>query len=188
MGFFSKLFAGTVFTFKPDFSKTEYENWLEYLHVGGTDSEWKELKSQNHWKFKTDPIEKFSNYDSELRPIFSEYNRLVKMIKEQWSVLYNSNNYTGQLAQNIEHNCLKAISCYKEIRVIDMKYNQDLMIGSPAFTKLALLYERQGNFEKSICICKMACSLGIDEKSRLKRMIKKAGRTPTAEELELIDN
>ena len=33
MGFFSKLFAETVFTFKPDFSKTEYENWLEYLHV-----------------------------------------------------------------------------------------------------------------------------------------------------------
>lgn len=44
MGLLSKLFAGTIFTFKPDFSKTEYENWLEYLHVGGTDSEWKELK------------------------------------------------------------------------------------------------------------------------------------------------
>ena len=61
MGLFSKLFAGTVFTFKPDFSKTEYENWLEYLHVGGTDSEWKELKKRNRWKFKPDPIENFQN-------------------------------------------------------------------------------------------------------------------------------
>ncbi len=110
MGLFSKLFAGTVFTFKPDFSKTEYENWLEYLHVGGTDSEWKELKKRNHWKFKPDPIEKFSKYDSELRPVFSEYGELIKIIKEQWSALYNSNNYTGQLAQTVERNCIKAIS------------------------------------------------------------------------------
>lgn len=188
MGFFSKLFAETVFTFKPDFSKTEYENWLEYLHVGGTDSEWKELKKRNHWKFKPDPIEKFSKYDSELRPVFSEYGELIKIIKEQWSALYNSNNYTGQLAQTVERNCIKAISYYKEIQSIDIKYNQDLMTGSPAFTKLALLYERQGNFDKSILVCKAACKVGIDEKSRLKRMIKKAGHTPTAEELKLIDN
>lgn len=109
MGFFSKLFAETVFTFKPDFSKTEYENWLEYLHVGGTDSEWKELKKRNHWKFKPDPIEKFSKYDSELRPVFSEYGELIKIIKEQWSALYNSNNYTGQLAQTVERKYLKEV-------------------------------------------------------------------------------
>ena len=51
MGLFSKLFAGTVFTFKPDFSKTEYENWLEYLQVGGADSVWNELKKRIHWIF-----------------------------------------------------------------------------------------------------------------------------------------
>ena len=110
MGLLSKLFAGTIFTFKPDFSKTEYENWLEYLHVGGTDSEWKELKKRNHWKFKTDPIEKFSRYDSELRPVFSEYNKLIETIKKQWSNLYKSGNYTGRLANTVEHNCLAAIS------------------------------------------------------------------------------
>ena len=188
MGLLSKLFAGTICTFKPDFSKTEYENWLEYLHVGGTDSEWKELKKHNHWKFKTDPIEKFSRYDSELRPVFSEYNKLIEAIKKQWSNLYKSGNYTGRLANTVEHNCLAAISYYKEIRAIDAKYNQAPMEGTLAFPKLALLYERQGDFEKSISICKAACNEGMEEKSRLKRMIKKAGRAPTAEELKLIDN
>ena len=88
----------------------------------------------------------------------------------------------------MEHNCLAAISYYKEIRAIDAKYNQAPMEGTLAFPKLALLYERQGDFEKSISICKAACNEGMEEKSRLKRMIKKAGRAPTAEELKLIDN
>ena len=50
MGFFSKLFSGTVFTFQPDFSKTEYDNWLEYMHLGGTTAEWKALKKKCSWK------------------------------------------------------------------------------------------------------------------------------------------
>lgn len=36
MGLFSKLFGGTTINFVPDFTKTEYDNWLNYLGSGGT--------------------------------------------------------------------------------------------------------------------------------------------------------
>ena len=55
------------------------------------------------------------------------------------------------------------------------------------FRRLALLYERQGEYEKAIEICKQACLYGIDEHNRLKRMIKKAGRIPTNQEMALIN-
>ena len=188
MGFLSKLFSNTVFTYKPDFSKTEYDNWLEYMHVGGTTAEWKELKKQNNWKFRPDPLEKFSKYSSEYKPIFSEYSELLSTIKEQWSILYKSGNYTSRLAKAVEKNCINAISYFQKLQTIDQKYNQKPLSGSPAFTKLALLYERQGDYENSISICKIACHFGVDESARLKRMLKKAGRAPNPEELKLIDS
>ena len=46
MGLLSKLFAKNVFSFQPDFSKTEYDNWLEYLSQGGTTEKWKNFKER----------------------------------------------------------------------------------------------------------------------------------------------
>ena len=31
MGLLSKLFAKNAFQFQPDFSKSEYDNWLDYM-------------------------------------------------------------------------------------------------------------------------------------------------------------
>ena len=74
------------------------------------------------------------------------------------------------------------------MRKIDLKYNEKTPVNVPEFTRLAMLYEKQGEYEKAAYISKEACALGIDERSRLIRMLKKAGRTPTAEETALIDN
>ena len=83
--------------------------------------------------------------------------------------------------------CLNDIRYYIEMRKIDLKYNVKTPLNVPAFTRLAMLYEKQGEYEKAAFICKEACLLGIDERSRLIRMLKKAGRTPTAEETVLIE-
>ena len=40
MGLLSKLFAKNAFSFQPDFSKSEYDNWLDYMGMGGTDEQW----------------------------------------------------------------------------------------------------------------------------------------------------
>jgi hypothetical protein len=72
------------------------------------------------------------------------------------------------------------------MRQIDIKYGEKTALNVPAFTRLAMLYEKQGEFEKAAAVCKEACLLGIDESQRMLRVIKKAGRQPTAEELELM--
>ena len=74
------------------------------------------------------------------------------------------------------------------MREIDMKYGESSPTNIPAFKRLAMLYEKQEKFEEAIDICKQACSFGMDERSRMIRMIKKAGRNPTREELKIIND
>lgn len=74
------------------------------------------------------------------------------------------------------------------MRSIDMKYGEPSPKNIPPFKRLAMLYERQGKYESSIETCKSAIFLGMDERDRMLRMIKKAGRTPIEEEMEIIKN
>lgn len=187
MGLFSKLFGGTTINFVPDFSKTEYDNWLNYLGSGGTTESWKTLKKKNNWHFQADPVEKNMRYEKEMRPILDLFSWTTGKIEKDWVQLYDSNDYHSKLAHTIEDNCYTAIGYYEELRKIDLKYHEQPM-KPKVFQRLALLYERQGEYEKAIDICKQACLYEIDERNRLKRMIKKAGRIPTKEELELIES
>ena len=171
--------------FTPDFSKSEYDNWLDFIDKGGTSEEWSKLVSNNNWHFKEDVFEK---YQKEVKEAADNYFYLLSLIQREWSVLYNLKDYNGNQATEFEKMCLKDIVYYKEMRKIDLKYNEKTPLNVPAFTRLAMLYEKQGEYEKAVLICKEACYLGIDERSRLIRMIKKIGRTPTAEETALIEN
>ena len=170
--------------FTPDFSKTEYDNWLEFVGKGGTSEEWNKLISVNNWHFKDNEFEK---YQKEVKVVSDHYYNLLDLIKREWSVLYNLNSYNGKQAKEFEKMCLTAIGYYAEMRKIDLKYNEKTPLNVPAFTRLAMLYEKQGEYEKAAFVCKEACALGIDERSRLIRMLKKAGRTPTTEEISLIE-
>lgn len=192
MGIFKSLFKEIVKAsedakFTPDFSKTEYNNWLNFIDKGGTSEEWKALVKQNGWKFKQDPVEMFERYQKEVKKAADNYFHLLPIIQREWSVLYNLQSYTGKQAKEFEKMCLNSIAYYKEMREIDLKYNEKTPLNAPAFTRLAMLYEKQGEYEKAAFICKDACLLGIDERSRLIRMLKKAGRTPTSEEISLIE-
>ena len=192
MGFFKSLFkeiikAAEETKFKPDFSKTEYDNQLDFLSKGGTSEEWKTLKKQNGWKFKRDTVEIFEKYQKEVKNVADNYYYLLHLIQREWSVLYNLKDFNGKKANEFEKMCLNGICYYIEMRKIDLKYNEKTPVNVPAFTRLAMLYEKQGEYEKAVDICKEACALGIDERSRLVRMLKKAGRTPTAEEAALIE-
>lgn len=194
MGFLKSLFkeiikAAEETTFTPDFSKTEYENWLEFVGKGGTSEDWKALKKQNGWKFKRDPVDKQQKFEKEFRPVFNEYYAGVQKIKNDWSVMYNLKDYGGKRAERFERECLHNIAVYKLMYSIEAKYKEDHLTEVEGYKRLAMLYERQGNFEKAANICKEAISFGNLEgmKVRLASAIKKAGRTPTAEELLLIE-
>lgn len=170
--------------FTPDFSKPEYDNWLEFLSKGGSSEEWNNLITVNGWHFKEDKYEK---YQKEIKAVSDNYYYLLQLIQREWSVLYNLKSYNGKQAEEFEKMCLNGIAYYEEMRKIDLKYNEKTPLNAPAFTRLAMLYEKQGEYEKAAFICKEACILGIDERSRLIRMLKKAGRTPTAEETAMIE-
>lgn len=189
MGFLKFLFTGKATdAFKPDFTKSEYDNLTEYLDMGGATKQWKTLKKENKWKFPKDEVDKHMEYERELRPVFNKYSDLLALIKRQWSDLYKSKDYNSKLASKIEKECYEAISYYEQVQNIDRRHNQPTMNGSPVYTKLALLYERRGDYEKGIEICKMAIKVGMGEDGRMEKLIKKAGRTPTDEEMKLIDN
>ena len=186
MGILNFLFKKKPFV--PDFEETEYQNYLSFIGEGGTEDEWERLKAQNGWKFKQDPIEIYRKYQKEVKPVSDYYYHLLQLIQSEWSVLYNLNNYNGKRAEEFEKMCFNGIGCYMEMREIDLKYNKKTPLNVPAFTRLAMLYEKQGEYEKAVFICKEACALGIDQRSRLVRMIKKSGRVPNAEETALIEN
>ena len=181
MGLFKSLLKEIVnpaenAQFTPDFSKSEYRNWLDYLSSGGTTEEWDKLIRVNNWRFKESAEEK---YQKEVKTSADNYYYLLPLIQQEWSVLYNLKNFNGDKARAFEEMCLLAIVYYKDMHNIDLKYDKKTPLNVPAFTRLAMLYEKQGEYVKAAVVCKEACALGIDENNRLIRMLKKAGATPT---------
>ncbi len=192
MGFLKSIFneiikAGQATAFSPDFNKSEYDNWLEFVSQGGTTEQWEHLKRTNKWAFKKSEAEVFAQYEKEVEYASAAYFALLQKIQKDWSVLYNTEHYFGMRANDFEKACLRGIDYYKRMREVDQKYGQSTPVNVPAFTRLAMLYEKQEKYEESVLVCKEAISLGIDERSRMLRMIKKAGRTPTTEEISMLD-
>lgn len=185
MGLFN-LFRKKVVTFSPNFKKTEYENWLDFLDCGGTSQEWEQIKTDNGWRFRESEEEKYERYLSEVKGVSDRYYKQMQEIQKDWSTLYNTGVYTGSLADNIERKCLANIADYKKMSIIDRKYGESTATNIPAFKRLAMLYEKQERFEEAIEICKQAYSFGMDERSRIARMIKKAKRNPTPDEIKLL--
>lgn len=200
MGFFNSIFRGSKHqVFTPDFNKPEYDNWLDYLEQGGTSDEWKKLIKTNNWKFQRTNSEenvkgKWTDSawsDRRHKAITDKYFPQVHEIEEEWSILYNLKSYTEERAKKFEQSCIHNIGLYKKMAEIERSYNQTPPPNAPAFKRLAMLYEKQTRYEEAVSVCSDALisgAWGDGMRSRFARMIKKAGRTPTDEEMKLINN
>ena len=184
MGLFSRK---KKIKFTPNFKKQDYDNWLNFLDSGGSSKEWERLKKENKWVFPESKEEKYERYLKEVDAVADRYFTKMQEIEQDWSVMYNLKDYTGIRAESFEKLCLTNIADYKEMRKIDRKHGEKTATNIPAFKRLAMLYEKQGRYEEAVKVCKQAYSLGMDERSRMVRMIKKAGRNPTQEEQRIID-
>lgn len=176
--------------FSPDFNQTEYANQLIFLDQGGTSEEWEDLKKKNKWKFKKDDTKLFMRYRMEVEPISDKYFSQINRIQDNWSTMYKLNSYTGKRADEFREDCLENIQLYVQMAEIEKKYGQTPPPNAPAFKRLAMLYEKQGDYEKSISVCTKALingAWGDGMINRLARMIKKAGRKPTSDELALMN-
>lgn len=168
MRYFENLLKLKYSWFEPDFSETENDNWIRFLQGGGgTSREWEKLKSVNGWTF----------YDP-----YRDYFSLLHKIENDWFVLYNSKDYHGNMAGMMEKDCLIDIEYYEKMRKYDIKHHEKPPTDIPAFKRLAMLYERQGKLEEAVTVCRKACSYGMDESKRMKNLLKKIGREPTAAE------
>ena len=188
MGLFDLFKKAKNSRFSPDFSETEYDNWLDFLSLGGTSEEWEALKSANRWKFKKDPVETFERYQREVKQFSTPYYNYFDIIKKNWSVMFQSKDYHGEIAKIIEADCIDAIGYYKKMKQVDEKYGEKTPTNIPPYERLALLYERQKRYEDCISVCKEAYQYGMCMTGRMCAAIKKAGRTPTAEEAAMIES
>ena len=62
MGLFNLFKRVNRVGFYPNFRKDEYENLLEFINQGGTESEWERMKKANNWSFPESEVEKFERY------------------------------------------------------------------------------------------------------------------------------
>ena len=170
---------------------TEYDSWLTFLERGGSTKEWENLKKECSFVFEESSVERFEKYKKDSHLNNQRYFKLLADIQKNWSVIYKRNRYTGRYAARFESKCLKCIECYKRMREIDKKYGETTPENAPAFKRLAMLYDKQGQPDAAISVCVSALQLGAwgdGMQNRLARMLKKAGRAPTKEEKELLEN
>ena len=153
----------------------------------------RKLSEKNNIRSHAEEAEEFDyeayiKKEGELRPITDRYFAKLERIENNWSILYNNRQYFGTLAEETERLCVESIDNFYRWRGIEQRYEHsvDMPPNIPAFRRLAMLYEKQGRIEEAIQVCKAAIIAGMDERPRLVRMIKKSGRSPYPEEVEMI--
>lgn len=189
MGLFDRFFKNQKQNiFVPDFSKEEYYNCLDFIENGGTSEEWKSLVTKNGWKFKEDEYEQ---YQRKIKVVADKYFPQMHEIERDWSMMYKSKTYVGCKADHLKSKCEENISLYKEMAKIEREYGHEPPPNAPAFKRLAMLYEKQGEYDKSIAVCVDALKSGAcgdGTPRRLERLIKKEKREPAPVEMHLIND
>jgi len=189
MGLFKKLFGKKTFDFTVDTSLTEYENLLNFIDAGGSSEQWEYLKVVNNWKFAKWEFEEFERYLEILKPASDAYYAGMKKIQSGWSILYNSKSFTGPAADQYIVECYENIALYKLMSSIEIKHGKKPPENVPAYKRLAMIYEKRGQFKQSANICTEALlngAYGDGMTNRFIRMLKKSGKEPSHEERELI--
>lgn len=123
-------------------------------------------------------------------PYADDYFKDMEQVEVMWSVIKNLDLLKSKEAQIFEQLCINNKNAFIQMVEFDKKYNEDYKTPphAPAFVRLAMLYEKQEQWEKAIDICIEAIRNGADDDhskgkmyGRLARMIKKSGINPTTE-------
>lgn len=134
-------------------------------------------------------VTEYEAYEQELRPLADPYFEMLERIERNWSVIYNSNAYHSDLADQLAEDCFESIQLYEKLCAFYKKHGEKTPPSAPAFKRLAMLFERQEEYEMAIAVCRRAIlsgETGSNPASRLIRLAKKANRNLTDEELELV--
>lgn len=117
------------------------------------------------------------------------YNELLRDIESDYSVLNTIQGFSGPDGDKLIQKCFEALKLL--VRLVpkwDMYYNHVLPRNVPAFKRLAMIYEKRGEYEAAANICVNAIKSGFPAdgskagmRGRLARMIKKGNLETTPE-------
>lgn len=100
-------------------------------------------------------------------------------IEAMWSVLYNLKIVSGEKADLFEQKCLQNISDFQHMPSANTQPTREV----PAYTRLAMLYEKQERYDEAMAVCADAIRRGIvydgskgQMYGRLARLIRKSGK------------
>ncbi|MDD6512818.1 hypothetical protein [Sharpea azabuensis] len=175
-------------SFVPDSRKTEYDNKLIFLKHYGSELDWYELRKQSNWKFLDSNYGYHYKFESEIRPYLNLYFEVTDEIEVLWRKLIHNGNYHSRLASKTEEKCAEAVELYAQMREIDKKFHMEPLHGGKFFVHYILLYQRRGDYEKAISLCKDLLNLDIHEIKRIPKLAKLAQRDLTEEEIILLKN
>lgn len=95
----------------------------------------------------------------------NEHFELMPKIDELYSSVMHSKDYTGSKAKRLEELCKKDISLAPDVWK-GMKQNSPQLCSPPtypSYRQLATLYERRGEYEKAIDVCRAAIRDGYND-------------------------
>jgi tetratricopeptide (TPR) repeat protein len=109
------------------------------------------------------------------------YDGLQKM-ESDYSVLYNMGLIDGSEVEVFISQCKQNILDYKTLKKYWIKYNEEIPPVMSAYKRLAMIYEKQGEYKKAIEVCKEAIDEGCNNdgskgmmEGRLARLERKLG-------------
>ena len=107
-------------------------------------------------------------------------------IEIRWSKMYRSQNFNDPSFIDL---CRKGIALDRKVEKADAEYYgaNNRPRSAVAYKRLAMYFEKNGQFEEAVEVCKEAIRCNVNEGRRLERMIKKAKRQPDDEESRLIE-
>ena len=120
----------------------------------------------------------------EIEIVVNKYYSGLEKIESMWSVMYNLGISSGEKADIFEQKCYENLKDLKEMLAVCQRYGySDTMPPHvPAYVRLAMLYEKQQDYEKAIDICVQAIRAGAVNDGnkgkmygRLARLVKKSG-------------
>ena len=126
------------------------------------DKEYEE-QYENYRLFKNEPvvIEHFHNIDK-----IDYYYKVANALE---------NKYSTQMEQCIMY-CCRDIDIYSDFETMCIRYEQEIRT-YPAFTRLAIIYEKRHQYDEAVDVCTQALKLKYDENgdiyTRLARLLKK---------------
>lgn len=128
----------------------------------------------------------FNDRRNEMWSASEKYFSGVEQIESMWSVMYNLGITSGTEADSFVEKCHANLLDLQNMLEVNRKYGYDDTIPPhvPAYVRLAMLYERQQDYEKAIDVCVEAIHVGAVNDGnkgkmygRLARLIKKSGIT-----------